>query len=242
MSDHRRRILVADDDVDACQNLRDILTDMDYVVEVAHSGEEALAWIERQPFDVVLLDLRMPGMDGITCYRRLRQARPETVSILITAYATREAEQEAEFAGVARVLSKPVDPRRLLPMIDTAVRQPLLLVVDDDTDLCESLWDILRDQGYRVSLAGSVSEASRRLHDRSFDVVLIDLRLPDGYGVSIAQRVRATMPEAHVVLMTGYGRELREIVGDMGLPPPECVRAKPIDIPRLLADLRRVTT
>ena len=80
------------------------------------------------------------------------------------------------------MLPKPVDFPKLLALVDEALGQPLVLVVDDDPDLCANLWDLLRERGYRVCLAHDEREAAARLKDRNFKVVLIDMKLPEGDG------------------------------------------------------------
>src|SRR5262249_12488518 len=72
------RVRVVDDDVAPCRNLSDILADLGYQVDTAHDGPQALELVRRRPYDVALLDLRMPGMDGLTLYREMRQLRAET--------------------------------------------------------------------------------------------------------------------------------------------------------------------
>src|SRR5207244_3512201 len=69
MTTHPASILVVDDDEDTRRNLSDILTDLGYHAETAHDGPSALELVRRRPFDVALLDLKMPGMDGLTLYR-----------------------------------------------------------------------------------------------------------------------------------------------------------------------------
>jgi CheY-like chemotaxis protein len=72
MNARKTSVLVVDDDLDTCRNLQDILTDMDYEVETAQDGPAALELVRRRPFDVALLDLKMPGMDGLELYRQIR--------------------------------------------------------------------------------------------------------------------------------------------------------------------------
>src|SRR5688500_11666237 len=88
MSMNAPRILIVDDEPDTCANLSDILTDLGYQVDTAHDGFAALELVERNPYDIALLDLRMPGMDGLELYRRIRLASAETVAIVVTAYAS----------------------------------------------------------------------------------------------------------------------------------------------------------
>jgi CheY-like chemotaxis protein len=71
---------LVDDDVDTCRNLSDILTDLGYLVDVAHEGLSALDLVRRNHYDVALLDLKMPGMDGVTLYREIKRLRAGTSS------------------------------------------------------------------------------------------------------------------------------------------------------------------
>src|SRR5215471_8085362 len=160
-------ILVVDDDADTCHNLSDILTDLGYRVDMANSGAAALDLVRRKPYDVALLDLKMPGMDGVTLYREIRKLRAETVAIVVTAFTNRATHEEALSAGAWQVLGKPVDFRHLLGLVEQALGQPLVMVVDDDPDLCASLWDLLRERGYRVALAHDEPTAGERLKDQA---------------------------------------------------------------------------
>src|SRR5262249_21664863 len=190
MKSAMQTILVVDDDVDTCRNLSDILTDLGYHVAVAHDGFAALELIRRQPFDVALLDLKMPGMDGLTLYREIKKVRAGTVAIIVSAFAAEATKQEALAAGAWQVLAKPVDFSRLLGLVDEALGQPLLLVVDDDHDLCQTLWDLLRERGFRVCIAHDQREAAAQLSDQQFTVALIDMKLPQGDGNTVFRLVR----------------------------------------------------
>ena len=65
-------ILCVDDDPDTCASMSDILTDLGYLVSVAYDGHAALQLVQQQPYGLALLDYRMPGMDGLELYRRIR--------------------------------------------------------------------------------------------------------------------------------------------------------------------------
>jgi DNA-binding NtrC family response regulator len=240
MKNKSPRVLVVDDDIDTCRNLADILSEFDYHVEMAHDGFEALKKIDARRFDIALLDLKMPGMDGLELYREIKKRRPSIVAIIVSAYATGETVQEAHQAGASHVLSKPVDPARLLPLIDEAVEQPLVLVVDDDSDLCDSLWDLLHEKGYRIGMAHSEREATRLLRDDSYKVVLIDLKLPDGNGHSVFQAVREKSPDSRVILVTGHPAELEELVRRVLAEGADAVCYKPFDLPTLLDTVHRL--
>jgi CheY-like chemotaxis protein len=121
-----RRALVVDDDRTLARTLADILELSGWNVTQANSGTEAVNVAARQPFDVVLMDVKMPGMDGVDAFKAMKATRPDIRVILMTAYAAEERLGEARREGVLRVLSKPVDVKTLLqshlPPLDR--RQP----------------------------------------------------------------------------------------------------------------------
>jgi DNA-binding NtrC family response regulator len=239
---HRQdaRILVVDDDRDICSNLSDILTDLGYSVDLAHDGPAALALVRERPYDVALLDLKMPGMNGVALYREVKKERASTVALLVTAYAGHATAQEALSAGAWRVVPKPVDFPALLAMVDEALSQPLVLVVDDDCDLCANLWDLLRDRGFRVGVAHASQEAADRLRESAFNVVLIDMKIPDSDGDAVFRMVRAASPHARTILITGHRSEMDQLVAQALSEGADAVCYKPFDVPALLDVVERL--
>ncbi|RMF96709.1 MAG: response regulator, partial [Planctomycetota bacterium] len=120
--------------------------------------------------------------------------------------------------------------------------QPLLLVVDDDQELCQSLWDLLRERGFRVCLAGDQTSAAQRLARRTYDVVLIDMKLPGGDGREVLRLVQKSNPEARTVVITGYKDELMQAVEQARREGADAVFYKPFDIPKLLQTVDRLTS
>jgi two-component system, NtrC family, response regulator HydG len=234
------RILVVDDDPDICRNLSDILSDLGYQVDYAQDGPAALALVARRPYDVALLDLKMPGMDGLTLYREIKKRRAGTVSLLVTAYASAATAEEALAAGAWKVVAKPVDFRKLLSLVDEALEQPLVLIVDDDQDLCANLWDLLRDRGFRVCLAHGRKEAAEVLEETDFRVVLIDMKIPDGDGSGVFRMVRDANPQARTVLITGFRSEMDQVVAQTLAEGADAVCYKPFDVGNLLRTLDRL--
>jgi two-component system response regulator HydG len=184
--------------------------------------------------------LKMPGMDGLTLYRAIKKHRAGTVSLLVTAYASPETAAEALAAGAWKVVSKPVDFRKLLGFVDEALGQPLVLVVDDDHDLCANLWDLLRDRGFRVCLAHGGREAAEQLKESTFKVVLIDMRIPGGDGGSVFRAVRQANPRARTILITGYRSEMDQLIEQMIAEGADAVCYKPFNMPELLQKLERL--
>lgn len=233
-------ILVVDDEVDTCRNLSDILTDLGYAVEIAHDGFAALDLVRQKHFDVALLDLKMPGMDGLTLYREIKKVSAGTVAVVVSAYASNDTAAEALAAGAWHVLPKPVDFNKLLPLVDEAVGQPLVMVIDDDPDLCAALWDVLRERGYRVAVAHSEREAAEQLANRACKAALIDMKLSEGNGASVFRLVRQTNPGARIVMITGFRAEMDQLLQQVLNEGADAVCYKPFDMPRLLKTLQQL--
>jgi DNA-binding NtrC family response regulator len=233
-------ILVVDDDADICRNLSDILTDLGYRVDTATGGRAALELVRQRPYDVALLDLKMPDMDGLTLYREIKKLQADTVAIVVSAYASGAVTEEALNVGAWQVLPKPVDLHRLLRLVGEALDQPLVLVVDDDADLCKSLWDLLRERGYRVCVAHNEKEAAEHFQGKAFRVVLIDLKLPDGDGGAVFRLVRRNDPQARTILITGHRSEMDQLVQQVTTEGVDAVCYKPFDMARLLDLLQRL--
>jgi len=240
MKSATRFVLVVDDDLDACQNLSDILTDLGYAVQTAHNGPAALELVRRNSFDVALLDYKMPGMDGLTLYREIKRQSPATVAIMLTAYVSGASSDDARHAGMWKVLPKPVDLALVLPLVDEAVNQPLVLLVDDDQDLCASLWDLLRERGYRVSLAHTASAARDLLVQQNLKVVLLDLKLPDGIGNAVFALLRHANPEVRTMIITGHPPEFDSLIKNILTDGADAICYKPFDLDQLLATLKRL--
>ncbi len=236
-----RSILVVDDDEDICRNLADILGDLGYRVDTASNGMAALELVRRTPYDVALLDFRMPGMDGLELYRQIKKERAGTVAMIVSAYTNTATWEQALTAGAWQVLAKPVDLPRLLALVDEAIGQPLVMVVDDDPDLSATLWDLLRERGFRVCLANDSCVAAARAREQAYRVVLIDMRLPDGDGAEVFHAVREANPDAHTILITGYPREAGGMVEQVLREGADAVCYKPFDVAGLLATVERLT-
>ena len=103
------RILVVDDEVNARQALSELLRDEGYTVETAADGFKALPKLEEFAPDVVLTDLKMPGLDGIDLMRRAHADDPDRVVVLMTAYGAVETAVSAMLLGAADYLTKPVN-------------------------------------------------------------------------------------------------------------------------------------
>jgi len=119
-------VLVIDDDNNMRWVIRRALTQAGYNVAMAASGEEGLELLAQEPIDLVLLDLKMPGLDGLGVLRRFRQGSAEVPVILLTAYASVQTAVEAMKLGATDYLSKPFDVEALKLAVERALRERAL--------------------------------------------------------------------------------------------------------------------
>jgi len=117
MEPKEKRILVVEDEDVMRESVRDWLIEDGYEVECVETGEEALERIKEEEFGVIVLDLRLPGIDGLEVYEQAKDFRPETQGIMITAYPSKETREKAERLGLLEYLDKPFKIEDLLKII-----------------------------------------------------------------------------------------------------------------------------
>lgn len=118
----QKRILVVDDEPNIRKVLRAHLRRGGYLVEEAEDGRQALAWLNQEAFDLVISDLRMPGLDGMSLLARCREDFPGLPVILITAHGTVDSAVEAIKLGAHDYITKPFDQDELQKVILGAIR------------------------------------------------------------------------------------------------------------------------
>ena len=106
-----------------------------------------------------------------------------------------------------------------------------ILVVDDEPDVRELITECLKDEGFRVSTAGGVTQAQRKLKENRFDLVISDIRMPGESGIELLQYLRREYPETVVMIMTGIV-DVPLAVHMIKLGALDYV-TKPLDPPRL---------
>lgn len=127
----RTRILIVDDEEVVRLSYMRILASADCQVKAVWSWAQVHQSMQEQPFDVVLLDLRMPGMDGLSVLRELKARWPESEVIIITGYPTLASAKEAVTLGAYDYLTKPVGPQQVIDAANAAMLHKLWALRDD---------------------------------------------------------------------------------------------------------------
>jgi DNA-binding NtrC family response regulator len=117
-----KSILVVDDEQHFLDLLIRILGKRGFKVHTAPSGAEALKLLEKESFDLALLDIRMGPMDGIHLLDEIKKRQPDVKAVMMTAYPTSETRGEAMNKGATAYLNKPIDIQELILMVDSLLR------------------------------------------------------------------------------------------------------------------------
>jgi len=237
----RPKILVVDDNREFCQNVNDILELKGYQVVTAYDGFKALGLVKQDGFELVLMDIKMPAMDGVETFKKVKEIAPDIPVIMVTAHAVEDLIREALREGAFGALKKPLDFDQVFELIErTCPNGALILVVDDDENLCANLKDVLSDNGYRVSAAHDGEQAIQTAWENNFDIMLIDMKLPALNGLETYLSIRDFRPNVAVIIITGYPMEMSDLVGQALQQNAYTCLEKPIDTGKLVSLLERI--
>jgi len=124
----KANILLIDDEQESCQALSHLLSQVGYIVQSCHSGEEAFEFLEKQQFDLIISDLFLPGISGIDIIRQIKDDAPEIGVILITGKASAETAVEAMKEGALDYITKPFNFERLKVQVAKALEKNRLVL------------------------------------------------------------------------------------------------------------------
>jgi DNA-binding NtrC family response regulator len=229
----KTNILVVDDLKGSRLTLGGILEDEGHNVVLAENGYQAIEAAKQIPFDLIFMDIKMPGINGVQTFREVKKVNPQAAVIMMTAYSVEDLVREALEEGAYAVVYKPFDIEHVVSIIEAALHKTLILVVDDYFDDRETLKVILEEKGYRVVVAETGAAALASVKEKHFDVIFLDIRLPDTDGAQIFEQVHLIDPEVAVIMMTGYSEEelVRRAISQGAYT---CIY-KPFDVENILA-------
>lgn len=231
---NKTSILIVDDDRGFRKTLAQILNKKGYQVFEAESGIQALELAKERPFGIVLMDIRMPVMDGASVYKKLKTIRPGVSVIMMTAFAVDDLIADAVKQGAYGVLRKPFDIDAAIRMIEEAKNGGLLAIVDDDPGICRSMKLILEKKGHNVVTCSSGKECLSIVKDKSPDIVFIDMKMPVMNGLETYLEIKKINPKIVGVMMTAYRQEVSELVRQAVENGGYCCLYKPFDMDEVL--------
>ncbi len=215
------RLLLVDDEIDFLESAGKALTRRGFLVEGASDGEAALDIMEHLEFDIAVLDVKMPGIDGVELFHQIKSRFPSLPVVILTGHGSIQQAFQTSKDGVYDYLAKPCDMDKLAEICRAALRRneshaevksevsgedlPIrVLLVDDERDFLEAMSKVLTRRGMDVSVASDGTMALERMKGEVFDVVVLDLRMPGPSGLDVLQEIKTFFPDTEVILLTGH--------------------------------------
>ena len=204
------RVLIVDDDRDHAESLADIIEMRGHQIEIADTGEDAIACFRKSDFDFVLLDVKLPGINGVDAFLEMKKIRPNARAMMMTGYSVGELVLRAIEGGALGVLHKPFSAAQVLEILMPVPQNAKVLVVDDDPDFVDGIVPILESAGYLVDVAANGSQALEKIVRGEVDCLLLDLRLPVMSGAQLHARLVETGCTVPTILVTGSRDEVED--------------------------------
>lgn len=207
-----RRILIIDDDEDHAESIADVLELHGYEVDLAYSGEQGINLFRQGDYDMILLDVKLPGMNGVETLFEFQKIRPEAKIIMMTGYSVEQLLAQAVENGALGVLRKPFQMEELLDVLERVKPRGMVLVADDDPDFAASVVPLLRQNGYDVKVAKTGEEAFQMAAADSVDCLVLDLHMPVLSGLEVYMRLKEAGRLVPTILVTGFAEEERDAI------------------------------
>jgi two-component system response regulator HydG len=204
------RILVVDDEPSHLITLAANLELEGIEIVTAGNAQEALQEIARHHFDLVLSDVKMPGMNGVDLFRQIRLMRPSMPVILMTGFAFESLLDEAMREGAFAVLPKPFDIEQVLPILLRAGLHPTTLIVDSSQQEASATARALQDIGVRAQAVFDEQSAVRVLHSEEVDICVVDLLMAVSGTPALIERMKQIKPGLSFIAVSA--RDVPEFV------------------------------
>lgn len=207
-----KRLLVVDDEPNVATTIAESLESLgeEFAVDVAFNGQAAMEMAEKQPYDLVITDYKMPGMSGLSLALAITKSSPRTQIIMMTAYGTDTLRSSARVVPVSGFIDKPFSVQEIrehvLRVLDKqAVHRDLAFVIEDNAIVAEVFAKALSIEGYEAEVILQGDVAQKRLEEEKPRLILLDLHLPEVAGADLLNQIRQSshLKETIVFVATG---------------------------------------
>ncbi len=235
-----RRILVVDDNEDYCDGIIDFLEMEGFDAKGVHDGFKALETIEDEKFDMVLMDVRMPGMDGVETFHKLKKISPDTPTILMTAFALESRIKEALRNGVFGAFQKPVNNERLICSIKKSFAGgAVIMIAGDDKELCSHILGRFAEEGYRGIIVRNQESAVLGASEKKFDIIILNGNHKDINCVETYQKIRDFRPDVNIIIIADDKKDTENIIAQTSENDVCAIFEKPLDIDILIETIQK---
>ena len=242
--DKKMRVLVVDDEKVIRDFFRRVLSLLNAEVSEAQDGYQAIELAKANEYDVFFIDVRMPGIDGLETFRKIRSIHPQAQVVMMTGYAVDDILKQAQDEGASQIIRKPFDITELKGIIDRMSREKRgrvlsILVIDDEEIILDFFSNLLslKKLNYRLVKVKDREKALKALKAERFDLVFLDLVLAECDGIELYRQIKKGYPSVNVVLITGHKQKAEEAQAQADITE---VLSKPFDIAKIIECIDRV--
>jgi DNA-binding NtrC family response regulator len=252
------KLLLVDDEEEFLMSSSQALSRRGFEVDIALNGVTALEMIEQSNYDLVVLDVKMPDIDGIEVFRQINKKIPDLPVILLTGHSSFQDAFQTSKNGIADYISKPVDMEELAERIREAVNKAKsyvekndqdpdllefdeiirIMLIDDEVDFLDSMKRVLERRRMEVITADNGKLALTLLKECIIDVVILDVKMPGMDGLEVLRHIKNDFPYTEVILLTGHPSVEAALEG-IKLGANEYMK-KPPKIDELVATIRKL--
>jgi DNA-binding NtrC family response regulator len=214
-------VLVVDDDPSLTDLLVDTLAIIGYQAFPASSAMAALKIISSEKINLVISDINMPEMSGIELLQEIKKVNQQMPVMLITGIGSDAIKDRAYLSGADSFLAKPFRISTMESEIGkllSGIKRRKVAVIDDNEEFLKSLGQRLELSDNIVYLFKTISAASKFLNIHSVDLVITDLKMPDGDGLSLFSQLHARFPSLPVIMISAYATDdVIQRINDSGI-------------------------
>ncbi len=231
-------VLVVDDHQGMLHSLGDILDNEGFRVSLAGSGEEAIELCQKQTFDVILMDVRMPKLDGVETIRRINKHAKNNHIIMMSAYSVEEVKNLALQEGAVAFLQKPIDVEVVIKLIQQHEQPSILLVLESEQErqMLASYLNQHKFRAHTTNFSTNVIELAQQIH---FNIIITDAKMDTDDGLEKYHALKKVTPTTLFILLDETDKTFRDIGTDTALENESVNLKKPFDIVQLLSVLEK---
>jgi two-component system, response regulator, stage 0 sporulation protein F len=235
------KALIIDDELVVREFLIRLLALRGVDAKAVEDGPTAIKMVKDEAFDIVLIDVKMPKMNGVDVLKQLKQIRPETTYVMITGYLVDDLLKQAKEIGALTSLKKPFDISYIISLVNNLHRKEPrkvlnILVLDDDKSVREFFRLLFKYRNYSVVIVETVKDAMEEVKKIDFDLAFIDVILRDGNGLDVSREIKKIRPGVRTILMSAYPQDLKDVM-DCGV---EVLLGKPFQIEKIFDEIDKV--
>jgi two-component system NtrC family sensor kinase len=244
-----RTVLIVDDDKIIREQLAKELKRNFFNTLLAADGKTALEKLSENKVDILILDIKLPDMDGLEVLQKVKEKTPGCEVIVVTGFGTREIAVQSLRRGAIDYIDKPLDMEDLFAALGRAQEklsekeelsyENTILVIDDEEVIVKRLKKFLEKEGYAVFTALNGKEGLAVIASNKIDVVITDIRMGDMDGIEVIQKAKKLYRDIEGIVVTGHTdqeltvRSLRAGASDY--------ITKPINLDTLLFSIKKAT-